>query len=156
MYILRRRDRGSRSIIFMIEKVKILKVDKDTAIAEKFSYGFSCKGCSEHGLCGLNRDRKIKIRIEDNQVVREGNLVEIETQDNLSLKIAFFIYIVPLAMFFLGVISAGFIGRSQDVQLISGASLFILTYVIIYFVDKKMKVSRRYLPVIKKIISNRE
>ena len=137
----------------MKEIGKVLKVNGNFATIEMTPDKDSCRRCPAHSLCGLTQDGKRKVKVSPAQNVNMGDLVEIEIKENISLKIAFFIYIVPLIMFFIGVIVASAINKSQNIQFLFGSAFFSSTFIILYFLDKRMKNSDKYLPRVIKIIN---
>ncbi|MCK5305973.1 MAG: SoxR reducing system RseC family protein [Candidatus Omnitrophica bacterium] len=113
----------------------------------------ACRGCGASGLCGIRLDGK-KLKAISEIKVRAGDRVEVEIKSEQSLAIAFFVYIVPVAVFILAAETAGFFGRSQVFQLVSGAAGFLITCIALYAADKNRGRSAAYLPKIKKIISD--
>ena len=118
----------------MKEKGRIIEVNKDMAIVELDVNRKICKKCSAHSLCGIFPSMR-KIKALNNSDAKVGDLVEIEVKREPSLKFTFLVYIVPLIMFFLGVLVASATNKNQNVQLVSGGIFFILTLIVLYIVD---------------------
>ena len=135
----------------MKERGRIIEVNKDMAIVELDVNRKTCKSCSVHSLCGIFPSMK-KIKTLNTSGAKVGDLVEVEIKREPSLKFTFLLYIVPLIMFFLGVLVASATNKNQNVQLVSGGIFFVLTLIVLYIVDKGLSNSMDNLPKIEKVI----
>ena len=135
----------------MKKRGRIIGVSKDMAIVELDVNRKTCEECSAHSLCGIFPSMR-KIKTLNNSGAKVGDLVEVEIKREPSLRFTFLVYILPLIMFFLGVLVTSVTNKNQNVQLVLGGIFFILTLIVLYIVDKRLSNSIDNLPKIEKVI----
>ncbi len=135
----------------MKKRGRIIGVSKDMAIVELDVNRKTCEECSAHSLCGIFPSMR-KIKTLNNSGAKVGDLVEVEIKREPSLRFTFLVYILPLIMFFLGVLVTSVTNKNQNVQLVLGGIFFILTLIVLYIVDKRLSNSINNLPKIEKVI----
>lgn len=92
-----------------------------------------------------------------------GDRVELEMKTENVLGAAFIAYLIPLAMFLLGVVggmkvlaSTSFSGNIEAGGAGIGFVLMFITYIVIKMNDKKFKQSEKYLSVVTKVLDKEE
>ena len=98
--------------------------------------GDSCATCSAQ--C---KNKNNSIEVENKIGARVGEHVVIEMKTSRVLKSAFAVYILPLIILFLTYFSADFLGCGEIVCALCSLGAFFIVFIILHFVDKRMKSS---------------
>jgi positive regulator of sigma E activity len=130
---------------------KVVEINNDIATVELSADQQTCKSCPTHNLCGLIPLMR-KVRALNSKGARIGDLVEIDLKKQTSLKIVFLVYIVPLIMFFTGVLIASGLNKSQTIQLLTGSLFFVATFIALYLLNKKISKLPDNLSKMEKVI----
>jgi sigma-E factor negative regulatory protein RseC len=101
--------------------------------------GDKCSGCG----AGCEREL-INVEVPNELNASIGNQVEIESESKKVLKLAFFVYILPLVGLLIGMLGVSFtldaMGRVQHegLMLLGGFVLFVIGMVIVKLIDHRM------------------
>lgn len=130
-----------------------------TLICERQS---GCSGCQSHSSCGMKvlnklgsdkNSRELKIPIP--QPLAVGQRVELGIDESILLKSALLIYSVPLLFLFLGLFFAYLLLGSDDLSLVLGAGVGIVTgFIIARFYAIRMERNVRYHPLVLNITTS--
>jgi positive regulator of sigma E activity len=82
----------------------------------------------------------------------EGDVVRVQMPDERINPAAFLIYIIPLLFLFLGFFLGGLIKNTDAIKTVFGIVCMALSFIIIVFLDIKMRKDRRFNPIITEII----
>ena len=132
----------------MKRAAKVIELSGDEALVEVIFNEEACKGCSGFTMCKAScagTRLKAKCGVSD---IEAGDMVEIEMSDAHSLRFSFYLYIMPIIMFFIGVGIATYLNKSQNTAMLVGAGLLVLTYALLFIFDKLIKRSPKYAPEI--------
>lgn len=114
----------------IIEKIQdnhaTVKFYKDSACA-------SCSACSGESKFG----QKISIDLNKNLNFKIGDEITIEIDDIILLKLSFIVYIFPALAMILGYFVLDFLNFSQGVSIIGSFSALLLSFLALYFYDKR-------------------
>jgi len=116
--------------------------------------------CAECGGCGAGQEKQKKILIDAvNELnAKVGDLVMVQVPDHNVLFAAFLAYVVPLICLFVGYllgVKIGFyfeVANSQMFGIAGAFSLLILSFVGLKIFNPRFSSSKRFTPVISKII----
>jgi len=88
-----------RVFLNMIERGKIVNIENDHATVE-MAEGKECAGCR---LCtGIGGKRQLKVALDQADLFKAGQVVEIEISSRETLLGGFFVFILPLIAFIIG------------------------------------------------------
>ena len=115
----------------------VKKTEGNEAIVEikrTSACGDNCANCSGCGNMSMN-----EIKAENKILAKCGDTVIVEMDTNKVLKAAFYAYIMPLLMLFLGYFLVFYITKTEIWGILGGISLMILTFVFLHLLDKNVK-----------------
>lgn len=116
---------------------KVIKVNGNKAlisVERTTSCGGSCANCA--GNCKIADN---SIEADNTLGAKTGEFVVIETETKSVLKSAFLVYIVPIVLLCLGYFAAECAGYKENISMICGFLLFLLTFLCLHFYDKKQR-----------------
>ncbi|MDO5716589.1 MAG: SoxR reducing system RseC family protein [Tissierellia bacterium] len=99
-------------------------------------------GCGGNcNSCGASCETSIHVVETANTLgAKEGDFVELAFSEVHSLRISLLIYILPLLFFIIGIVFASkFFDMSEIQSLGIGFVMLILSFICLYFVDKRLK-----------------
>ena len=129
--------------------VKRVKGGKTTVLIRQSSAcGENCAMCS--AKC---KEREFETEVINTQNAQPGDSVIIETPSRIVIACAFLVYIVPLAAFIIGYAIISQITNSEVLCVLFAFLLFILTFIILHYYDKKR--NQRLKPKIIEIVNRR-
>lgn len=120
--------------------------------------------CGDCGACQMGEEN-MKMSVESlNKVdAQVGDRVEIEMKTDNVLGAAFIAYMIPLAMFLIGLVGSmkylaatGYSGNIEAIGAVVGLILMFATYGVIKLNDKKFRQSEKYLSVVIKVINDKD
>jgi sigma-E factor negative regulatory protein RseC len=117
--------------------------------------------CASCGKCASSTDKKdIIVEVDNTLGAKLGDYVEVNMDSINVIKAASIVYVIPLVALLGGTIISysilNFIDISFNKELISafiGLSLTIISYISIKNRDLKFRESRKYIPIISKILN---
>lgn len=141
----------------MEENGTVLEAKDDIAIVE-VPRSPACKNCC---ACRFIEGEDKMIAEAKNLVkAKVGDKVRVETESKVVLKATLVVYIVPVLFLFLGYSVGSYLARkfisggaAENTGVVLGFVLFAFSYVIVWLVDKQMKLNRKLVPVITRIAS---
>lgn len=141
----------------MNQKGYIVEIIDDKTVKIKMQKHSACASC---GKCTSSTDKKDIIVEADNTIgAKIGDYVEVNMDSINVIKAASIAYIIPLIALLGGTVISysilNSINLSFNVEIISGAiglGLTIIAYFIIKSNDSKFRDSRKYIPIITKVI----
>lgn len=134
----------------MEQRGVVIKLENEYAyvkIRRQSACGSNCASCA-----GCDTTEQVtKVKNDLKAKVSEQVIIELNTKS--LLKAAFLLYIFPLILgFAMGIILFSF-SANNALSIISGIIVFIITYYLIYYFNKKFPVNEQYLGHIKGIFS---
>lgn len=108
------------------DKMAVVSIKRDTACGE------TCAGCGAN--CNMRNNSLTAINLIGAET---GDRVFVEMHTKTVLKSAFVVYILPLVLFFLGYFASDFFGGSEMISAVCGGVLFVISFVLLHFFDKK-------------------
>lgn len=120
--------------------------------------------CGHCGACQMG-DENMDMTIEclNQAEARLGDRVEIVMETEHVLGAAFIAYIIPLAMFLLGLLISmkvltlqGYQGSVEGIGTVIGLVAMFATYGVIKLNDKRFKASQKYLSVVIKVLNDED
>lgn len=141
----------------MNQKGYIVEIIDDKTVKIKMQKHSACASC---GKCTSSTDKKDIIVEADNTIgAKIGDYVEVNMDSINVIKAASIAYIIPLIALLGGTVISysilNSINLSFNVEIISaaiGLGLTIIAYFIIKSNDSKFRDSRKYIPIITKVI----
>ena len=122
----------------MKEQGKVIEFDKTYTTVEIDSKG-GCTHCGINNYCHTTGTAKRKLRLKtEEREFHPGELVEIETSPQSLLSAAFLVFILPLIFSSAGYAIAVTLTDKLEYGLISFFSLFILSELLIGWIDKSL------------------
>ncbi len=139
----------------MREEGRVIKIEGNLAQAE-IERKSACRAC---GLCSLRGKNTMMAEVENSIGAKVGERVRIEIPSSVILKGAFLFYILPLLSLILGMVVGititnrlGLKESSQTVGLVLGLVFLVLSFILIWCHNKKVKDKSAYRSKIIQII----
>lgn len=132
----------------MREEGQVIRVEGDLAKVE-IERKSACRAC---GLCSLIGKNIMIAEVENSIGAKVGERVRIEIPSSVILKGAFLFYILPLVALILGLVLGVKITNLQTGGLILGLVFLVLSFVLIWRHNKKVKDKSAYRSKIVQII----
>ena len=139
----------------MIEKGKVIQVDKDRIVVE-LDQKSGCAHCHINHCCASTGSpkRQLSLKYNDNQF-KPGNWVEIETPAKSLLSAAFLVFIFPLIISTAVYIIVLNISNRSGLALFSFFGCFILSEGLVAIIDRLFGHKRYFEPkIIQKLPNN--
>ena len=121
--------------------------------------GTACESCDGRSFCmPFGGDgKKMEIAALNTVNARVGNIVNISLRSSSVMKAAFFVYMVPIIMLFIGVFTGNWMAfklnyDKETCSLITGFLAFSASFLIVKLVSKWLSKKREFIPEITKII----
>lgn len=141
-----------------VARVISLSENKATVKVQRHT---SCEKCGACNL-GMVSSTEKTVEVENTLNAREGDLVMLGIKSGAILSASFILYIIPLLTFFGGLVAGNRWGEefgiSPDIfSVILGTTFLILTFIIIYIYDKRIRnTTNKFRPYITRIVSEDE
>lgn len=146
-----------------MEQYGLIIEDKNETAIVSLQKHLACEKCGRCGILSGSNKRETLIEALNPVRAGKGQRVLLESDDRLILFISFMLYLVPLGGLVAGIFSwlalAEHLGLTGSKELASVGAGFLVMAVIYLFIrswDKRVKGSRRYMPVITGIINDDE
>ena len=119
----------------MVNKGLIENIENNS-ITIKFYKSSACSHCSS---CGEKNKFSTTISIDKPTgfIKNIGDEITIEIEDSVLLQLSLITYIFPPLFMILGYFVSSFFGGSQGMSIISSFSFLILSFLCLFFYDKK-------------------
>lgn len=138
----------------------IIEIVDDKTAKLKMQRHSACASC---GKCQTlsSESKEILVEVDNSIGAKQGDHVEVNMENMNVLKATALAYVVPLIFLLVGTIVSYFVldmiisAQGVTIELISGIigiMLMLLSYVILKRNDSKFRDSRKFIPVITKII----
>ena len=114
-------------------------------ITRSSSCGDSCASC---GMCP---GKETIIEVRNDCGAAKGDTVLLNMSSGKVLNAAFLAYIVPVILLVLGCVAGDYIFKNENMGILSGFALMIVSFIAIHLFDKKLK--SRYSPTIAGIVT---
>ncbi|WAW15571.1 SoxR reducing system RseC family protein [Peptostreptococcus equinus] len=133
-------------------------IDKDTALfkMERLS---ACASCGKCIGSTTSESQEIMVEVVNNIGAKVGDTVEVNMDDMNVLGAIGIVYGIPLFSLIIGTVGSYFLLKNQleknILEILSfaiGIILTIISYIIIKSKDSKFRESRRYMPVVSRIL----
>lgn len=141
----------------MDESGTVIEVKDDIAMVE-VPRSPMCKNCCACQL--VEGEDKMIAEARNLAKAKVGDNVKIETESKVVLKVTLIVYIVPVLFLFIGYFAGSYLARkfisvgvAENIGVALGFVLLAFSYVIIWLVDKQVKLNRELVPVITRIAS---
>ncbi|MGL6100809.1 MAG: SoxR reducing system RseC family protein [Fusobacteriaceae bacterium] len=109
---------------------------KNSYATVKFYKDSACASCS--ACTGENRyGQTISINLKESMNFQIGDEITVEIDDMILLKLSFIVYIFPTIAMILGYLILEFLRFSQGICITGSFLSLIISFVILYFYDKK-------------------
>lgn len=141
----------------LVEKTLVEKGPKNVVVLKKVRPE-ACHGCNAKILCGAKTEFRFKALNKADIKLQIGDMVEYTLPEVSAAKLSFFVYIVPLLVFFATLSLILWISPGAEyLSVIVGLLLMFLTFLVIGFYDKnKLSKTMLLLPTINKKIENND
>ena len=100
--------------------------------------------------CGMCPGKETVIEAKNDCGAAKGDTVLLNMSSGKVLNAAFLAYIVPVILLVLGCVTGDYIFKSENMGILSGFALMIVSFIAMHMLDKKLKT--RYSPVISGIV----
>jgi positive regulator of sigma E activity len=136
-------------VVIMHENGTIVEIF-DTRARVEMIRSPACKTC---GLCTSPLDRRSMIlEVESVAEARVGDQVVVEIEPSIVLRSASIFYLIPLAGLFGGVIIGHLLFGREVLSLIFGLAGLVISFGLVFRLDRKVKTSHRFQPRIVEVI----
>lgn len=139
----------------MKESGTVIEVKNGIASVE-VARSAACEHCK---ACHLGRDAQIMVAEAQNDAQAEvGDKVYIELEQKIILGAAVIVYIIPLLFLIIGYLIgsnlANWLGVSynEEIGVAFGFSLLALSYIIVWYINKRLSITRTFEPKLTEII----
>ena len=144
----------------MIEQGSVVKVEGRRArVLTQRSQ--ACESCGSKSIChSLGGDQKTsEVEAVNTANAKVGDIVSIELKSSSVLKSAFLVYLVPVVFLFIGIITGNkisvFFNFNKDtVSIVSGLTLFIISFLLIKLASNRLAKKNDFIPEITKILKS--
>lgn len=117
--------------------------------------------CNKCGFCQLG-PQNASVWVSSEQELEIGNQVQVEMSTTSLLKGSFFVYLVPLFLFFIGFFLGSLLQKQVVIfqmfgeffPLVCGGIFLIFTYYMLYLHDKRKKTFIKIIKIIKDVEKN--
>lgn len=131
-----------------INIAKSTRINNNTTAEVEITRSSSCgDNCASCGLCP---GRTAKVYAINDINASAGDTVIIDMSDKKVLGAAFLVYIVPLIMLIIGYFLCSAVFNSEGLAILTGFIFMAAAFIIIIYIDKKLK--HKYTPHIVEII----
>ena len=113
-------------------------------ITRSSACGDSCAAC---GMCP---GRETVIEAKNTCGAAKGDTVLLNMSSGKVLNAAFLAYIVPVILLVLGCVIGDYIFKSENMGILSGFALMIVSFIAMHILDKRLK--SRYSPTIAGVV----
>ena len=113
-------------------------------ITRSSACGDSCASC---GMCP---GKETVIEAKNDCGAVKGDTVVLNMSSGRVLNAAFLAYIVPVILLVAGCIGGDYIFKSENMGILSGFALMIVSFIAMHMLDKRLK--SRYSPIISGIV----
>ena len=140
----------------LLETGRVVSAENRHAIVE-VEKGAECTRCHAGCACSFG-DKTVMVKAEDRVGVKKDQIVSLEIPEGNVLMAAFMVYIVPLVLLIVGILTGDYLGKRLGVDLwfevFGGIAGIGLSVPIIRYYDMTFKRHLKQQPKIVKIISN--
>ena len=109
--------------------------------------GESCGSCS--GGC---QNTAQKVEAFNQVAAKQGQVVQMEMKDSDVLTAAFMVYIIPLILLFVGYFAGSALFKVEWLAIIAGIVFMIASFMVLKKYDNQLNQSKRYTPIINKVM----
>lgn len=142
----------------MRQKAVVLETDGNIALIE-VSRSTMCDGCEKNNGCNhhcemsgiMSNSGKMKAKAENRIGAKKGDTVEVETESKKVLGYATLVFLLPIIVFALFYTIAGKMTVNDGKQVAIGVIGFVLTYVLIAIIDRRIAKKTPDIKIIKRI-----
>lgn len=120
----------------------------------------ACSSCGKCGLFASGSPDEVLVLARNDQGALPGDWVRVEMDPHNVLLAAFIVYIVPLVFAGLGypvgfLVSRGasLVVRPEVAGIVCSILFFFMSYVVIRLYDRRALAARRFMPIIKQVIT---
>ena len=107
--------------------------------------------CGEScAACGMCPGKETVIEAKNDCGAVKGDTVLLNMSSGKVLNAAFLVYIVPVVLLVAGCIAGDYIFKSENMGILSGFALMIVSFIAMHMLDKKLK--SRYSPTISGVV----
>lgn len=131
----------------MREKGEVIKTENENATV-RISRSSACGKC---GMCGMTEEQKhVDISLPNTLSAKQGDWVEIEINENASLKVTLIIYLIPLLIALAAMLLAYAFSAPEWVLLVVFVVALGGGFLVVRLIDKKYS---KKLDIIPKMVS---
>lgn len=138
---------------------KVVDLDDDM-VTVKVQRHAMCEKC---GVCnlGIVSSNEKTVKVENTLNASEGDYVSLGIKSGAILSASFILYVVPLLTFFLGLVLGNIygdeVGMATDLfSGLLGITFLVITFVIIFLYDKRVRGTNKFKPYIIRIVDENE